>query len=351
MSDEESLALARRHAGYFLHLAGEAGARFSGPEQRLGLDRMEAEHDNLRAALIWLLNHEAEMALTLAGRLWPFWELRGHIAEGRRWLAQSLAASAARTASRARVLHGAGVLADAQDDRREALARTEESVTLFREIGQRETEGGRGVAYPLAFLGYLHRASDPDRARALLEESLAVCRAEGDQPGLVYALCFLGRLALEGNLFAQARAYVEESLAISQSLRYQQGIAESLNQLGVMALFQEDHAAAHPLLEECLGIYREIGNQKGIAYVLRCLGEIAFALEQNDRARLLLEECLALLRLIGNAWNLRGLLHRLEAVAERQGDAAATQAFGAEARALPELYRPGGSEPHERRSS
>lgn len=345
MSDEESRTLARRHAGHFLNLAGEAGARFSGPEQRLGLDRLEAEHDNLRAALAWLLDHEVETALTLAGRLWPFWELRGHIAEGRRWLALSLAASAARTAARAWVLHGAGVLADAQNDRPEALAHTEESVAVFREVG-----GRRGPAYPLAFLGYLHRTSDPDRARALLEESLTVCRAEEDQPGLVYALCFLGRLALEGGHLAEGRVPVEESLSISLLLGYQQGVAASLNQLGAMALDQEDYAAAQPLLEECLALYREIGNQKGIAYTLRCLGEIAFILEQDVRARLLLEECLALLRLIGNAWNLRGLLHRLEAVAERQGDAAATRAFGAEASALPELYGPGESEPPEMRS-
>jgi len=343
MSAEENLALGRRHAGHFLGLAGEAGARSHGPGQALGLDRLEAEHDNLRAALAWLLDHEAQTALTLAGRLWPFWEMRGHIAEGRRWLAQSLAASAARTASRAGVLHGAGVLADAQDDRPEALARTQESVALFREIGDR-----RGSAHPLAFLGYLHQSEDPARARLLLEESAAVCRAEGDRPGLVHALCFLGRLALERGHYAEARAPIEESLAISQSLGYQQGVAESLNRLGTLALSQGDHAAARPLLEECLALYREIGNQKGIAYTLRCLGEIPFVQERDDRARLLLEESLTLLREIGNGRNLWGLLQRLETVAARQGDIAATQTFGAEARALRESYELGAAAPLER---
>lgn len=335
MGEDERDSLAALHAAHFLHLAEQAEPLLTGPEQARWLDRLGEEQDNLRAALDRLLGHERETALTLAGRLWPFWELRGYIAEGRRRLAQSLAGEAARTVWRARVLHGAGVLADAQDDRLEALGHMEESVTLFREIGER-----RGLACPLAFLGYLYRASDPDRARALLEESLALCRAEGNQPGLVYALCCLGRLALEGDHSAEARASFEESLEIARSLGYQQGVAESLHLLGGTALRQDDYAAAQPLLEQCLVLYREIGNQKGIAYSLRCLGEIAFVLEQDGRVRPLLEECLALLRLIGNARNLLGLLQRLETVAKRQEDAAATHAFGAEVRALRELYGP-----------
>ncbi len=227
MGEDERDSLAALHAAHFLRLAEQAEPLLTGPEQARWLDRLGEEQDNLRAALDRLLGHERETALTLAGRLWPFWELRGYIAEGRRQLARSLAGEAARTVWRARVLHGAGVLADAQDDRPEAVDRTEESVALFREIGER-----RGLAHSLAFLGYLHRASDPGRARALLEESLALCRAEGNQPGLVYALCCLGRLALEGDHSAEARASFEESLEIARSLGYQQGIAESLHLLG-----------------------------------------------------------------------------------------------------------------------
>jgi predicted ATPase/DNA-binding SARP family transcriptional activator len=340
LSPEEALSLARRHAGYFLHLAAEAGTRFHGPEQAIGLDRLEAEHDNLRAALAWLLDHEAETALTLAGRTWPFWELRGFIAEGRRWLSQALAASAAQVEARAQVLHGAGVLADAQDDRPEALDRTEESVALFRKLGAR-----RGLAYPLAFLGYLYRANDTERAHALLEESLAVCRAEEDKPGLVYALCCLGRLAQETGRYAEARAASEESLVVARLLGHRQGIAESLNLLGTIALRQDDYAAAQPLLEECLALYRESGNRKGITYTLRCLGEVLLAWGQYDQARLLLQESLTLLREIGNARNLIGLLQRLRVVAECQGDAAAAQAFGTEERALGQLYGSGAPMP------
>ena len=338
MAEDERRGLADRHAAHFLRLTEQAEPLLTGPDQVWWLDRLGEEQDNLRAALDWLQGQEAETALTLAARLWPFWEMRGHIAEGRRRLVQSLAGEAARTAWRARVLHGAGVMADAQDDRLEALARTEESVALFREIGEH-----RGLAFPLAFLGYLHRASDPNRASALLEESLALCRAQGDQPGLVYALCCLGRLALGGDHSAQAWAAVEESLKAARSLGYQQGIAESLNLLGATALLQKDHATARTLLEQCLALYREIGNQKGIAYALRSLGEIAFILEQDGPGRSLLEECLALLRQIGNAQTLLGLLQRLETVAERQGDAAAAHAFGAEARALRQRHGPRGS--------
>ena len=99
------------HAAHFMALAEEAWAALRGTEQAAWLDRLEREHDNLRAALSWA--HESGAAATelqLAGALGSFWSLRGHAAEGWRWLETALTAEAGMPAHRARALNAAGSL-------------------------------------------------------------------------------------------------------------------------------------------------------------------------------------------------------------------------------------------------
>jgi predicted ATPase len=87
----ESEAIRRRYAAFFLALAEEAEPRLRGPEDVEWLDRLEREHDNLRAVLLWARDRgKAGLGLRLAGALWPFWEAHGHFDEGRRWLEEAL---------------------------------------------------------------------------------------------------------------------------------------------------------------------------------------------------------------------------------------------------------------------
>jgi len=87
---EEAEAIRRRHASYYLTLAKEAEPGLTGAQQQAWADRLEAEHDNLRAALSWSLENEPQRALQLAEMLARFWEIRSHFLEGSRWLEASL---------------------------------------------------------------------------------------------------------------------------------------------------------------------------------------------------------------------------------------------------------------------
>jgi predicted ATPase/class 3 adenylate cyclase len=165
-----------RHALHYLALADEAYPNLRGDPTQW-LDRLEAEHDNLRAALDWLeASGETQLALQLAGALYRFWYFRGHFAEGRRRLERLLAADGQPAAARARALNGASVMAINTGDPVTAKARSEEALELHRKLGDEW-----GVAYSTFSLA-LAATEEAEWAVALpmFEESLARFRKLGD---------------------------------------------------------------------------------------------------------------------------------------------------------------------------
>src|SRR5436309_5725489 len=134
---DDADAIARRHAEWFLALAEEAEPFLKGAEQRVWLERLEDEHDNLRTSLDWFFDHgHVDGAARLAGPLWLFWYMHGHVTEARRWLRRALdAAPDEPSEARAKLLYGAGYLAAEQSDSEEALALLEASLAYARESG------------------------------------------------------------------------------------------------------------------------------------------------------------------------------------------------------------------------
>jgi len=298
----EAAAVRRRHAAYYLTWAEATAGRMGDAARGAPLNRLEREHDNLRATLRWARESgDAATGLRLAGLLSHFWWIRGYLSEGRAWLDAALdagrhAAPPVPAAVRAAALRGAGALAYSQRDDARALMLFEESRALSREIDDR-----RGVAAALGGLaGVLRKQGDDGRAAPLAHESLALSHAVGDRAGVALALANLGHIARHQGDEAGATALYGESLAVYRTLDDSRGVAYMRANLGLMARRRGAWADAVRLYEESLTLYDELRDKGGRAFVLLGLGDVAGGLGDDARAAALYDESLVLHRALGD---------------------------------------------------
>jgi len=320
---QDTATVRGRHAAYYLALAEAAEPELTGTEQARWLEQLEAEHDNLRAALVWAsANGDVGIGLRLAGALWRFWVTRGYVGEGRRWLdtllAESEGSHSATVADdvRAKALNGAGMLALHQGDHARAMALHEESLMLSRALGN--VAGVAGALNNLALTAY--RQGDYARAAALFEECLTYRRKANDGVAIAMALSNLAIVAeLQGD-YSRALALQEESLALRRAAGHKVGIAGSMGNLGTLAYQVGDLERAERLHQENLVLQRELEHKRGIAVSLNTLGLVAYQHGNHERAGPLIQESLALYRDLGDTDGIAGVLVNLGAIARAQAD-------------------------------
>jgi predicted ATPase/transcriptional regulator with XRE-family HTH domain len=310
----ETAALNQAHLAYFTTLAEQAEPALVGQYQAEWLDRLEREHDNLRAALVWAIEHDLiEQAGRLAGALWRFWYMRGHLSEARRWLERCLIQGGDLAgAIRAKVLYGAGALANVQNDYARGRELCEASLALYNALGDK-----RGMAH--AVLGLTWSAidlGDIARASELCEQGLALFREVGDSYGVASTLSNLGNLAYAQGDHSRAIVLYEESLALRRALGDTHGIAASLNNLGNTICRSGDYERAIGHLEESLELMRQSGDLYGTANTLCNIGLVAHKQGHYQRALELFSQSLVLFREVGNR---NGIAECLEGIAGADG--------------------------------
>jgi non-specific serine/threonine protein kinase len=312
----EHVECQRRHAGYFLRLAEEAEPAAHGPQQRPWLNRLEIEHDNLRAALGWVLERgEDELAVRLCGALWRFWWIRGYLTEGRAWLAKTLAQASGTGVAVQAAVQGAGALAFYQGDYAAAQALHERSLALCRAAGNR-----RGGAWSLVHLGWMAvNRGDLQVARALCEESLAIFQELGDGQGVARSLCLLGVGATFQGDTVRARPLLEDSLAVARELDDEWNVAWALVQLGCVDFVEGNAAAAQAYCDASLRRWRALGDQRLTGITLALLGMIAFEEGDVGTTRAHVAAALAMLTQLGERWGLTLLFSTCAGLAANQG--------------------------------
>ena len=314
----------RRHYAHYLAFAEEAdlayglltGARLTGAEGEAWMDRLEREHDNLRAALSWAKERDdVEAGLRLAGTLSWFWWMRGYFAEGSNWTEDFLERAArgdpsALDGARAKALLGAGMLTFAHGDLLRSITLLEEGLVAYRGLGEQA-----GTAATVAMLGYVRRAQgDDERAEELSEEGLRLSRPLEDNRSAAISLNTLGHIARHRGDLDRAADLFGEALALWKKLEDRRGMAYSLYNLGVAALERGEAGHALELYEESLKLYEALQDEAGQAFVLINLGDVARSLGEEERAVSLYEEALALHRELGNE---RGISRALERLGSR----------------------------------
>lgn len=309
----------RRHFEHFLGFARDAEPQLAGPAQQQWLERLEAEHDNLRTALAWASTPPGDAAagLHLATLLWRFWFVRGHASEGRAYMTGFAAACSREPPSvdRAKALTCAGMFAHQLGDYRAATAHYEESLAMRRVLDDRP-----GIAASLNNLATVaYEQGDPHRARCMYEESLALAREAGNPEATASVLGNLAGVALALGDYEAAQDLHRESLALRRRQGNRKAIAASLGNLGDVHACMGDYAAARPLLEEAASMLRELGDAYALAQPLNDLGTIHADEGDYDGARALFMECLERQHEIGNVWGLAAALEGLAQVALGRG--------------------------------
>jgi predicted ATPase/DNA-binding CsgD family transcriptional regulator/transcriptional regulator with XRE-family HTH domain len=375
----EAGAVRQQHAAYYLQLVEMAEPQFHGPDQAVWVARLEAEHDNLRAALDFclidketrrqgdneiaeyaqvisvspdLLVSRSELGLRLVVGLGPFWQVRGYSREGRAWLEAALARHPdAAPALRARALAHASWFARQQSEYAQAARLAEQCLQLGRAADHKQsialalrTLGGvadcqgnfeqaarlyeeslavarqigdqRHISEILVFLGYLAKTQgDRVRASELYDEALHLSRELGDMRTVVQVLMSLGSLELDQGDHQQARALYEQSLALAQDLGFQLYIAQARNGLGEIKRQVQDYAQAENHYLHSLQLARELGGKENASMVLHNLGYVALHQQQVAQAAAHFAESLALGQALGHEINIANALAGLGAVA------------------------------------
>jgi predicted ATPase len=277
-----------QHLGTYCRLAQEVEPKLYRAQQLEGLAQLDAEQSNIRTALEWGLENRVEAGARLAGAMLWYWHLRGLWADGYAWLQRALAITSGESkALRALLLSRAGYLAWQLRDTNRTVPYCEESIALYRELGDEE-----GMAFALATLGFYvtFEQTDRERAIALLEESLDLYQQVGSKWGSRHVLAALG--------FTHA-------------------------------MEQPDRGSA--CFEESLALARELGVPEGIAYALYCLGMLAFFRGDDERAMALFTEGLPLFHTVGERFLIVDSLFYLELIALRQGEFEQAKALAREA--------------------
>lgn len=303
-----------RHVSYFVSLAEEAEPHLTGAEQQEWLERLDVEHDNLRAALEGAEERKPgdRSGLRICGAIWRYWGTRGFLTEGRLLCGRAIKGGKVEQKFEwAKAINGLGVLEELQGDYECARESFKQGLAIRRKLGDQ-----RGIAGSLHNLGLVdHEQGDFESARSLYGESLAIQRELGGNWAIAMTLNNLGNIACALGDYPAGRGLLEESLVIRREMGDRLGIALSLMNLGGVAYYQGDETAARSLYEESLAIRRELGDRRGIAQSLMNLANIAIRQTDWDSARARQRESLPMLQELGDRSGIAASLEAAAAIA------------------------------------
>jgi len=330
----------RQHLKYFTELTTKAAPELWRSKQREWMDRLEEEHDNLRAALEWSLCEECgsdllPMGMRIATAVSYFWMVRGYWSEAWGWMNDLLKESKGtefKTTEKAQLLYSAGFLV-------KDLGDVHVSKVLFHQAldDARSIQDTRSQAFALLGLGEiaLNEHAIPD-AETNIDQALAMFRSLNDQVGTLLALSYKGGIAADRQGYDKAREYLHENLKICREIGHELGVAGTLVALGRIETYFGDKDIGRDYLEEGLAIFQKSGDKSGIANVLSAMGLAELYSEDIEKSRAHYEEALKISRELRNGPGSGVALIALGEIARAKSDYATARGYYEEALKLNE---------------
>lgn len=315
----ETPAARRAHAEFFIILAEiNSEEAIYGIQLRESLDILEADHDNLRTALVWTTaegSHEQQLRLRVA--LWWFWYLRGFLTEGRRWLADILPLEIVGPPTQwVRLLLGAGSLAEAQGDYADARLLLEKDLTLATLL--RDLRAEAALLNSLGILA-LHQTQHV-QAEVLLRRSFARWLWIGDYRGMEHVLHNMGSLAAAQHRFPKAATlyYLSHKQACDRQDTH--SISQTLNNLGEIAFFLGDLSQAERLLSQSLEMKIDLRDRPGVVATRNNLAKVYYIRGDLEQAEAQYKISLNQVRELGDRRAAAALLGNLGLVTQARGE-------------------------------
>jgi predicted ATPase/class 3 adenylate cyclase len=295
----ETEGIQEAHALYYLDEAEKIAPRLQEAEAAYWLDKLEIEHKNMQTALSWLLERahsestRIDQALRLCTALSDLWEIRSYFQEARNFLERLVAVSKGSPPPiRAEVLYQISFMAFIQDDMEQAALFLEESLAIFRALGDKLS-----TAKALRTLAQQKSMTTTTEAHALMEEALTLFKELGETDWVIFTRSDVARIAIVQGSYDEAIALLQETLADyeARGSKYKYNKAFPTAFLSrALFLSGREQTRAQRLAEESLASFREIGNQRFAAYALNILGRIALQRGDLEEAQKLCEESVAL---------------------------------------------------------
>ncbi len=270
-----------RHVEHFLDVARQAGPdhiRFASEEQTAGLAILDAERENMHAAVQWAVANEPELALQLAVELRHYWLIRGYLRQGLHWLDEALECEPRDPSVRVQGLAAAALLARLTGEFERAYSFAEEGITAAHEGSERAVVTCLNVLTALAGL-----AGDYDRARAHCDEAVRLARNLDSRRLEAIALFILAEAALHTRRYGDLREVGARSLELSRASDDQEGMALALSRLGMGAAHEARLDEAWSQLGEALEYANSLGFRGNAADC--CYGLAVVAVGWSDPVR------------------------------------------------------------------
>lgn len=266
-----------RHLAYFLDFAERADERAPGPDQVDSLERLEAELDNIRAALDWAIySSNTDAALRLLSAIAWTWTLHNQYSEMLTWFNRlsELPDVASYPLLYATLLNRVGRHARLVGDHRAARPLLVEAETIWQTLGD---DAGQGLADVLHELGMMAIFVDGNmrEGQALFEQSLALGRSQGDDWAVAANLLRLGTVYIFRGELVAGREFLEESLRLFRGRGDLWGIARTTSYLGDVATMQGEFGQAYLYYDRQLALDTKLKNKQGVAVALAGLGNLS----------------------------------------------------------------------------